>query len=148
MSRDRHPWHDAGWPVLAGLVAATGVIAAYQYFGLLAVLAAFALVELTVAPTAWSLITELGKSARLAVLEIAPACALMVVVLMGLTAAIDGWALVVLAILGLSSPLVSRQGRVRFRQRYGSDRAETRRAFDDIVANSWSRPTPKDDSGR
>lgn len=148
MSRVRHPWYDAGWPVLAGLVAASGVIAAYQYFGLLAVLAAFALVELTVAPTAWSLITELGKSGRGAVLEIAPACALIMVVLMGLTAAIDAWALVVLAILGLSSPLVSAQGRRRFRERYGSDRSETRRAFDEIVANSWSRPATKDDPER
>jgi hypothetical protein len=145
-SRAPHAWFDVGWPVLAGLVAAVGVVAAYRSLGLFAVVAAFVLVELTVAPTAWSIVTELGKPGRPAIVEIGPACALAVVVLMGLVGALGGWSLLLVALVVLTSPLVQRQGRERIVRRYGSDRAETRRAFDEIVAHSWTAPHSEDDS--
>src|SRR5262245_25145958 len=148
MSRRRHPWFDAGWPVFAGLVAATGVIAAYQSLGLLAVVVAFVLVELSVAPTAWSIITEWGRPGRPAIFEIAPAFGLVVVSLMGLVEAIGVWSLLALALVLLTSPLVTRRGRDRVRDRYGSTRSQTRRSFDEIVAHGWTQSAPEDDSER
>jgi hypothetical protein len=148
MIRRRHPWFDAGWPVFAGLVAATGVLAAYQSLGLVAVVVAFVLVELSVAPTAWSIVTEMGKPGRPAIFEIAPAFGLGVVSLMGLVEAIGVWSLLVVTLLLLTSPLVSRQGRERVRERYGSDRSQTRRSFDEIVAHGWTMPAPEDDPER
>ena len=144
----RHPWYDVGWPVLAGLVAALGVVTAYRSLGLFSVVAAFVLVELTVAPTAWSIVTELGKPGRPAVVEVAPACALAVVVLMGLVSALGGWSLAFVALVVLTSPLMGRRGRQRLVRRYGSDRAETLRAFDEIVAHGWTAPFPEDDADR
>ena len=148
MRRSRHLWFDAGWPVFAGLVAATGVIAAYLSLGLLAIVVAFVLVEMTIAPTAWSIITELGKSGRPAILEIAPAFALVTVVLMGLVSTIGGWSVPVVAVVALTSPLMSRRGRDRLRERYGSDRAHTRRAFDEIVSHGWTSTSAEDDPER
>jgi hypothetical protein len=148
LSRTRHPWYDVGLPVLAGLVCALGVVAAYRSLGLFSVVAAFVLVELTVAPTAWSIVTELGKPGRPAVLEVGPACALGVVVLMGLVSATGAWSLAFVALVVLTSPLMRRRGRQRLVRRYGSDRAETLRAFDEIVAHGWTAPFPEDDADR
>ena len=147
-SRARFSWYDVGWPVLAGVVAAVGVVAAYRILGLFAVVAAFVLVELTVAPTAWSIVTELGKPGRPAIVEVGPACALAVVVLMGLVGTLGGWSLALVAPVVLTSPIMQRRGRERIVRRYGSDRAETRRAFDEIVAHSWTAPHPEDGSER
>jgi hypothetical protein len=144
--RTHHVWYDVCWPVLAGLVSAVGLIAAYRTLGLLAVVAAFALVELTVAPTAWSITTEMGKPGGPAIFEIAPVCALAAVVLMGLVGAFGGWALLLVGLVAFTSPLVARRGRARLRARYGSEREETDRAFDEIVAYGWALPAPKDDT--
>ena len=150
MSRSRTPlsWYDVAWPVLAGIVAAVGVVAAVRNVGLLGVVAAFVLVELTVAPTAWSIVTELGKPGRPAIVELGPAAALAVVVLMGLVGAFGGWSLALVALVVLTSPLMQRRGRQRLVRRYGSDRAATRRAFEEIVAHSWTATRSEDETGR
>ncbi len=141
-------WYDVGWPVLAGLVAAVGVVAAYRSLGPLAVVAAFALVELTVAPTAWSIVTELGKPGLPAFLEVGPACAVAVVVLMGLVSALGAWSLALVALVALTSPLMQRRGRERMVGRYGSDRGATLRAFDEIVTHGWTIQHPEDETER
>jgi hypothetical protein len=147
-SRAPHSWYDVGWPVLAGVVAAVGVVAAYRSLGLFAVVAAFVLVELTVAPTAWSIVTELGKPGGPAIFEVGPACALATVVLMGLVGALGVGSLVVVALVVLTSPIMRRRGRQQVVRRYGSDRAETRRAFDEIVAHGWGASSTEDDTDR
>lgn len=138
-------WYDVGWPILAGLVAAVGVVAAYRDLGLFAVVTAFVLIELTVAPTVWSIVTEMGRPGRPAILEVGPASALAVVALMGLVGIVGIWSLALVALVALTSPLMSRRGRQRVLRRYGSDRAETRRVFDDIVAHSWTSRASEDD---
>lgn len=133
----RSAWYDVAWPVLAGTVAAAGVILAYLDIGLVGTVVAFGLMELTVAPTAWSLMTEAGRSGRPAVFELAPACALATVVALGLVGGIGVWAIPVLALVLATSPLAQEQRRRAWVRRYGSDRAEMRREFDDIVAHGF-----------
>lgn len=133
----RSAWYDVAWPVLAGTVAAAGVILAYLDIGLVGTVVAFGLMELTVAPTAWSLMTEAGRSGRPAVFELAPACALATVVALGLVGGIGVWAIPVLALVLVTSPLAQEQRRRAWVRRYGSDRAEMRREFDDIVAHGF-----------
>ena len=82
----RSLWYDVGWPVLAGTISAGGVLAAYAEIGLLGCVAAFLLLELTVAPTGWTLLTDMGRPGLPAVVELAPVCALATVVTLGLVA--------------------------------------------------------------
>jgi hypothetical protein len=133
----RSIWYDVGWPLLAGLVAAAGVLLAYRGIGLVGTVVAFALMELTVAPTAWSLMTEAGRSGRPAIFELAPACALATVVTLGLVDRIGVWALPLLVLVAATSPLAQQQRRRAWVRRYGSDRAEMRREFDEIVAHGY-----------
>jgi hypothetical protein len=133
----RSAWYDVAWPALAGTVAAAGVILAYLDIGLVGTVVAFGLMELTVAPTAWSLMTEAGRSGRPAIFELAPACALATVVALGLFGGIGVWAIPVLALVLVTSPLGQEQRRRAWVRRYGSDRAEMRREFDDIVAHGF-----------
>jgi hypothetical protein len=133
----RSIWYDVGWPLLAGLVAAAGVLLAYLGIGLAGTVVAFALMELTVAPTAWSLMTEAGRSGRPAIFELAPTCALATVVTLGLVDGIGAWAVPVLVLVAATSPLLQGQRRRAWVRRYGSDRAEMRRQFDEIVAHSF-----------
>jgi hypothetical protein len=134
---ERSIWYDVGWPLLAGLVAAAGVLLAYRGIGLVGTVVAFALMELTVAPTAWSLMTEAGRSGRPAIFELAPACALATVVTLGLADGIGGWAVPLLVLVAATSPIVQQQRRRSWVHRYGSDRAEMRREFDEIVAHGF-----------
>jgi len=131
----RNLWYDAGWPVLAGTAAACGVVASYVTLGLLATVAAFVLMELTVAPTAWSILTDIGRPGRPAVLELAPVCALATVVALGLVGSIGVWSIPVFGLVLATSPLLNRRRRSGLAARYGSRRAETRRRFDEIVAH-------------
>lgn len=133
----RSIWYDVGWPLLAGLVGALGLILAYLGIGLVGTVVAFALMELTVAPTAWSLMTEAGRPGRPAILEVAPACALVTVVAIGLVDGLELWALPLMALVVLTSPLLLEQRRRAWVRRYGSDRAEMRREFDEIVAHGF-----------
>jgi hypothetical protein len=142
----RHLWYDVGWPVLAGTVTAVGVVAAYLGIGLLATVAAFLLMELTVAPTAWSILTDMGRPGRVAVVELAPAVALGTVVMLGLVEWSGAWAVPLMLLVVGTSPLVERGRRRSLIARYGSQRAETRRQFEDIVAHAFT--SPEDDGPR
>jgi len=146
-TRISHLWYDVGWPVLAGLVAAVGVIAAYRTLGLLAVVAAFALMELTIAPTAWSIVTEMGRPGAPAIFQVGPACALGTVVVIGLIGSWGAWGLPVIGLVAFTSPWVRRRAPQETTPT-DTERAETRRAFDDIMAHSWALPYHEDDSGR
>ncbi len=138
--RTRNLWYDAGWPVLAGTVTAVGVVAAYAEIGLLGTVAAFLLMELTVAPTAWSILTDMGRPGRPAVIEFAPVCALATVVTLGLVGWMDVWSVPVLLLVLTTSPLLDRRRRQGLAARYGSRRAETRRRFEEIVAHEFVGP--------
>jgi len=142
--RTRSLWYDAGWPVLAGTVTAVGVVSAYVEIGLLGTVAAFLLMELTVAPTAWSILTDMGRPGRPAVLELAPVCALATVVTVGLVGWMGVWSVPVLLAVVLSSPLLQRRRRQGLAARYGSRSAETRRKFDEIVAHGFGAPGDSD----
>jgi hypothetical protein len=134
----RSLWYDVGWPVLAGTVTACGVVAAYLEIGLLATVAAFLLMELTVAPSAWSILTDMGRPGRAAVVELAPVCALATVVTLGLVGWMSAWSVPVLLLVLVTSPLFNRRRRGLLAARYGSRRAETRRRFDEIVAHEFA----------
>jgi hypothetical protein len=138
--RTRSLWYDAGWPVLAGTVTAVGVVAAYVEIGLLGTVAAFLLMELTVAPTAWSILTDMGRPGRPAVVELAPVSALATVVTLGLVGWLNAWAVPVLLLVVVTSPLLQPRRRQGLAARYGSRRAETRRQFDEIVAHGLTGP--------
>jgi hypothetical protein len=138
-------WYDVGWPVLAGTVAACGVVAAYVEIGLLGTVAAFLLMELTVAPTTWSILTDLGRPGRPAVMELAPVCALATVVALGLVSWMGVWSIPVFLIVLGTSPVLDRRRRSMLAARYGSRRAETRRQFEEIVAHAFA---PEDDDHR
>jgi hypothetical protein len=130
-------WYDVGWALVAGLVGAAGLLLAYLGMGLLGTVVAFALMELTVAPIAWSLMTEAGRSGRPAILELAPMSALATVVTLGLVDGLGFWAFGVLALVVATCPLL-REGRRRaLLHRYGSDRSEMRSEFEAIVALSF-----------
>lgn len=136
--RTGHLWYDVGWPVLAGSVSAAGVVAAYMGIGLLGTVAAFLLMGLTVAPTAWSILTDMGRPGRPAVVELAPVCALATVVTIGLVGWLHEWSLPVLLLVVATSPLLQRRRRDRLASRYGSRRAETRRRFEEIVSHGFA----------
>lgn len=131
---ERSIWYDVGWPILAGLVGAAGVILTYAGIGLLGTVVVFVLMEITVAPTAWSLMTEARRSGWPAILELGPACALATVVTIGLVDGLGIWAVPLLALVAATSPLLQRARRSTLVRRYGSDRAAMRREFDEIVA--------------
>jgi hypothetical protein len=136
-NRERSIWYDVGWPLLAGLVAAAGVLLAYFGIGLVGTVVAFALMELTVAPTAWSLMTEAGRSGRPAIFELAPACALAAVVTLGLVDGMGVWAFPLLASVAVTSPLLQEQQRRSWARGHGSDLAEMRHEFDEIVTHGF-----------
>jgi hypothetical protein len=134
---ERNVWYDVGWPLLAGVVSAVGVILSYVEIGLAGTVVAFVLMELTVAPTAWSLMTEAGRSGRPAIFELAPAFAPATVVTLGLVNGMGVWGLPVLLLVLVTSPFLQQRRRRTLISRYGSDRAEMRREFDEIVAQSF-----------
>ena len=137
-------WYDVGWPVLAGTVAAVGVVAAYAAIGVLGTVAAVQLKELTLAPTAWSILTDMGRPGRPAVIELAPVCALATVVAIGLVGWMSVWSVPVALLVVLTSPLLDRRRRRELASRYGSRSAETRRRFDEIVAHGFTTPDDGD----
>jgi hypothetical protein len=140
----RSLWYDVAWPILAGTVTACGVVAAYVEIGLLATVAAFLLMELTVAPSAWSILTDMGRPGRAAVVELAPVCALATVVTLGLVGWMSAWSVPVLLLVLVTSPVLDRRRRGRLAARYGSRGAETRRLFDAIVAHEFAAPEDGD----
>jgi hypothetical protein len=142
--RHRHLWYDVGWPILAGLVIATGVAAACRGRGPGIVLASFLVTDLALMPLAWVLATATERPARRAVLVVTPAVTLGLVVGVGLVGAWQAWGLVPLAVVVATSPMLA--GRQQWSQQVHEAvrTVETRRAFDDIVRHSFE-PTPGDD---
>jgi hypothetical protein len=144
-ARTRSLWYDVGWPALAGVVAAAGLLTAYSSIGLVACVAAFMLIELTVAPTAWSILTDMGRAAGPAVFELAPACALTTVVAFGLVSATSIWSVPVLLLVLLTSPLLQRRHRDHWFARPGWEEGDLRRRFDEIVAHGFAPDRADDD---
>jgi hypothetical protein len=133
----RSIWYDVGWPLVAGLVGAAGLALAYVGIGLLGTVVVFALMYLTVAPIAWSLLTEEGRPGTPAIFELAPACALATVIVLGLVSGLGGWTLPVLTLVVATCPLLREPRRRALLLRYGSDRSEVHREFEEIVALSF-----------
>jgi hypothetical protein len=115
--------------------------------GLLTTAIAVALLELTFAPIAWSVMTEMGHPGRDVLLRISPLMAVGSLSLVGLVSAFEAWGLLAAAIVLGTSPRVQDWTRVCTRRlvvRYGGDREETRRRFDEIVAHGFPA-LPDDD---
>jgi hypothetical protein len=144
VSRARtHLWYDVAWPVATGLVTGLGLVAAYRWTGPLMFLVAFAVLEVTVAPVALSLLSEVGFDVRRIALRVAPAGATALLAVVGLADVIGGWTYLIVAAAVLSSPLLQGWREAGLRgvlvDRV-SARSETRRRFDEIVAQGFSTP--------
>ena len=141
-----HLWYDAVWPVATGLGTGLGLVAAYQWTGPLMFVVAFAILELTVAPVAWSLLTDAGFDVHRVVLRVAPAGAGLLLAVVGLADVIGGWTFLFVAMVVVTSPLSRgwREAGLRgvLAERL-SPRSDTRRRFDEIVAQGFG--TPDDD---
>lgn len=144
MSRVRpHPWYDVAWPVVAGLAAGAGLLAAYRWMGLWPFALALAVLEVAFAPLAWSLLTDLGHDLRRVVLRIAPITAVAALAVVGLTDAIAQWTFVVGGFVLVTSPLLrgcTRRGFPTTLATRMSPRIDTRRRFDEIVAHGSGAP--------
>ncbi len=144
MSRARtHLWYDVAWPVLAGLVAGAGLLAAYRWTGPTRFLVLLAVLELTVAPVAWSLLTELGFGVRRIALRVAPLTAVALVAVIGLAGMIGGWTYLAGVLTVVTSPLLRgwrRAGPRGLVVGWASTDVRTRREFDDIVAHGFATP--------
>jgi hypothetical protein len=137
----RHPWYDVGWPLLAGLAAGLGLVAAYRWTGPVIFVVALAVLELTIAPIVWSLLTELGHSVRGVVVRISPTAALGALAVLGLADVVGAWTFAIGGLVLVTSPLVSGWTRGGFGARLTervSPRTGTRRRFDEIVAGLGS----------
>jgi hypothetical protein len=128
---------------MAGLVAGVGVLAAYSWTGPVPFFVALAVLEVTIAPVAWSLLTELGHTVTGVVLRIAPVASLIALALIGLVQAVGGWIFLVGGLVLITSPLLQgwTSGRIRTSLvEQLSPRTETRRRFDEIVAHGFGGP--------
>jgi hypothetical protein len=138
-----HRWYDVAWPVATGLVTGLGLVAAYRWTGPLMFLVALAVLQVTVAPVAWSLLTELGFGVRRIALHLAPATAIALLAVIGLADVIGGWTFLVVAVVAVTSPLLQGWSQVGIRRGlvgWVSPRTETQRRFDDIVAHGFGTP--------
>jgi hypothetical protein len=144
VSRPRtHPWYDVAWPAATGLGTGLGLVAAYRWTGPLMFLVAFAVLEVTVAPVAWSLLTEVGFDVPRIALRVAPAGSALLLAVVGLADVIGGWTFLLVALALVTSPLLQgwREGGLRgvLLDRVPT-RAHTRRRFDEIVAHGFGTP--------
>lgn len=96
-------WSSRVWPVLAGTATAVGVFTATTAFGPLALLAAYAALSLFAITTVWGLSVELGIE-RSSVVPWGFSAALAVIVAAGLSLVHPLWGLLVVVLLGASSP--------------------------------------------
>jgi hypothetical protein len=106
-------------------------------------LVAFLVLEVTVAPVAWSLLTEIGFGVQRIVWRVAPAAAGGLLAVIGLTETVAAWTFLVIAVVLVSSPLLQgwqERGLKQLMIETLSPRTETRRRFDEIVAQSFSAP--------
>jgi hypothetical protein len=144
VSRARtHLWYDVVWPVATGLVTGLGLVAAYRWTGPVLFLVAFTVLELTVAPVAWSLLTEAGYGVQRVAWRVAPAGAGALLAVIGLADVIAAWTFLVVGLAVITSPTlqsVRRRGPRRMLADTLAPRSETRRRFDEIVAHGFGMP--------
>jgi hypothetical protein len=138
-----HLWYDLCWPVAAGLVTGLGLVAAYLWAGPPMFLVALAVLELTVAPVTWSVLTELGFDVRSVALRVAPAVSVAALAVVGLAGLTGPWTFPVVAAVLATSPAARGWTRGDLRRRVServSPRTQTRRRFDEIVAHGFGGP--------
>ncbi len=144
VSRARtHLWYDVVWPVATGLVTGLGLVAAYRWTGPAMFLVAFAVLEVTVAPVAWSLLTEVGYGVQRVAWRVAPAVAAGLLAVIGLADVVAAWTFLVVGTVLLTSPLLQgwrRSGLRRLVAGTVAPPSETRRRFDEIVAHGFGTP--------
>ena len=144
MTRVRiHLWYDVAWPVLAGLVTGAGLIAAYRWTGPTKFVVALAVLELTLAPVTWSLLTELGIVGRRVALRVAPLSPVALLAVIGSAAAIGAWTYLVLGLVVAGSPLLRGWGPGGLRRivkEWSAADVRTRQEFDEIVAHGFGTP--------
>ena len=124
--------------MVAGLAAGAGLLATYRWTGPLIFGIALLVLEATVAPIAWTVMTELGHDTRGLVLRRAPGVALGALAMVGLADVFGGWCFAIGGFVLVSSPLARGWTQPAFRDSLAtrmSPRAETRRRFDEIVAD-------------
>ena len=135
-----HLWYDVAWPVATGLVTGLGLVAAYRWTGPLMFVVAFAVLEVTFAPVAWSLLIDLGVDVRKIALEVAPGLSIALLAVVGLADVMGGWTFLVIAVALATSPLFQGVRRLGLRGALVdrvSPRSQTRRRFDEIVAHGF-----------
>ena len=135
-------WYDIGWPVLAGLVTAAGLLGAYVWMGPPTTLIALVLLELTFAPVMWSILSDAGYSSRDVILRLSPAWSVGSLAFIGLVDAFDAWSLLIATLVLVTSPPFAGWARLGNRKlrgaREGMTRNETQRRFDEIVAHGFN----------
>jgi hypothetical protein len=125
------------WPALAGVAIGAGLLTSYRGTGPLIFGIALVVLEATVAPLAWAVMTELGHDTRGVFLRGAPAVAVGVLAMLGLAEAFGGWCFAIGAFVMVTSPFMRGWTRGAWRDSLVvrmSPRTETRRRFDEIVA--------------
>lgn len=144
MTRVRpHLWYDVAWPAVAGLAVGAGLLAASLLMGAWPLLVALAVLEIALAPLAWSLLADLGHDLRGVVLRIAPAAAVATLAVIGLADAIGPWTFAVGGFVLATSPLLRGWSQRGFRNVLAgrmSPRMDTRHRFDEIVAHGFRAP--------
>ncbi len=133
----RRLWSDLGWPVLAGVVTASGLASAYLSLGWSTTVFLFVFAAATVAILTVSLLDDRGEPTVVTVVRPALYAGVTMVVTMGLIAWLQAWALVVVTLVVVASPAVG--CRVRRRpdpapMSRAQSPDEIRRRFDEIVA--------------
>lgn len=133
-----HPWYDGGWPVLAGLGVGGGLVAAYTWMGPLELVVSLVVLEVTVAPIAWCVLTEFGGNARGVTFRVAPWAALATMAVVGFAQPFGSWTILLGAVVLVTSPLL--RGWTEFGVRRAlADRfapqSGTWQRFDEIVAH-------------
>ncbi len=132
--RRRSLWADLGWPVLAGMVAATGLASAYLSLGWSTTAFVFAFTVVMVAILTVSLLEGRGRPTVVSLVSPALYAGVTMVVTMGLIAWMHAWAFLVVGLVVVGNGAVRRKVR---RVLGASPPApdDTRRRFDEIVAH-------------
>jgi uncharacterized membrane protein len=106
-------WTQGVWPILAGAVAAVGIIGASRVYGVVGMLAIYCGLSLFVVAMVWGLMASAGMYHR-RVVRLGYVAATIVMVLVGLQHVLIGYGSLVALAAGLTSPpalaLVKRPG--------------------------------------
>jgi hypothetical protein len=142
-TRHGHTWEDGGWPLLAGLVSGSGIVASVTTLGPLATAGLFAAVAFVAAPSTWSILTESGQGELRQVARITLGIALVVLAAAGWISVADGWGVIPLVVVAATSPTVLRWTILRSRHTTEETRTrqevdDLRREFDEIIRYGFS----------